>query len=330
MTRINRYVEAALQGEASAVLGAAKGSRGATVYRAACSIGSLVGAGLVEESAAEEALVNAALASGMAARRARSNVLRGIKRGRENPRDLPDGLPVDGRQSAARVALKQPPRTPNYPPQAEVAALWESARPVTEDAEVSDWLESRGLEPAAVEMWDLTRAFSRHADQPDWANLGGRSWSHRGFRALFRLWDHSGAAVTLRARPTVKQADAPKTVMPVGFDGWGAVLADPLAVQLLQGEPPEWWQPREIVVLEGEMDFLTWASRQSDSCEQGPACFGLSAGGWTHEIAAQIPDGAKVAIRTHLDDAGRRYAKKVAAGLRGRCDVRWLKSEGVE
>ena len=40
------------------------------------------------------------------------------------------------------------------------------------------------------------------------------------------------------------------------------------------------------------------------------------------QIAARIPTGASVVIRTHHDEPGERYAQQIAASLHGRCRIR--------
>jgi hypothetical protein len=99
----------------------------------------------------------------------------------------------------------------------------------------------------------------------------------------------------------------------------GLVLADPLGVQLLAGTVPEWWDLNQIIISEGEVDFVTWAVRQSETDPRGPAIFGVEAGAWSASIAARIPDGAAVVIRTHHDAPGERYAEQIAETLCGRC-----------
>ena len=133
--------------------------------------------------------------------------------------------------------------------------------------------------------------------------------------------DHPGAtgrALSLRARCIIPSV-TPKSLVPSGFAVKGLVLADPLAVQLLSGAVPDWWDPQEIIISEGEVDFVTWVTRQRETDPQGPAVFGVEAGAWSTSIAARIPDGSAVAVRTHHDVPGMRYADEVAETLLGRC-----------
>jgi hypothetical protein len=171
-----------------------------------------------------------------------------------------------------------------------------------------------------TDLWDLARVIPAGLRLPRWARLQGAPWTHTGHRIIFRLWDHTGQAVSLRARSTDTTV-APKSLAPAGFSVKGLVLADPLAQQLLGGTCPAWWQPRQVIIAEGEPDWLLWALRQRESDEQGPAVLGIESGAWSPQIAARIPTGASVVIRTHHDEPGERYAQQIAASLQGRCRI---------
>ena len=86
------YARAALAGECAAVAATPEGSRNHRLNRAAFAAGTLVGAGALDSSAATEALVGAAVASGLAESEARRTVASGLSAGVERPRQLdPDG-----------------------------------------------------------------------------------------------------------------------------------------------------------------------------------------------------------------------------------------------
>ena len=109
--------------------------------------------------------------------------------------------------------------------------------------------------------------------------------------------------------------------MPRGWPATGLVFACPLAQQLLTGPPPEWWTPLLVIVAEGSLDFLTWASRQREACEDGPAVFGIYSGAWTPGFGARIPAGSVVALRVHEDDTGDDFARTVAGTLPATCQL---------
>ena len=58
---------------------------------------------------------------------------------------------------------------------------------------------------------------------------------------------------------------------------------------------------------------------------------GIFAGSWSNALAARIPTGTRVAIRTDHDDngAGDRYAELIARSLAGRCELRRTRKEPV-
>jgi len=212
--------------------------------------------------------------------------------------------------------LPRPGRT--FPPPDHVAALWASCRPIGQDAEVSAWLTSRGLDPGDVESFDLARALPTDSFLPTWAQFRGRSWRETGHRCILPMFDQRGGLASVRAR-RVADDDGPKTLPPAGYRLGGMVMADALGRQLLAtGKRPEFWPRKEtlrIIVTEGEPDFLTWATAFPDAHLTAPAVVGIVAGSWTEGVAARIPDGSRVIVRTHHDEAGEAYAGAVLAAL---------------
>jgi hypothetical protein len=90
-----------------------------------------------------------------------------------------------------------------------------------------------------------------------------------------------------------------------------------------------WWAERQVVICEGEPDFLTWATHEP--IPRTVAVLGIGgAGQWSDEIADRIPDDSTVVLRTHRDDAGDAYALEIAASLRGRCNVLESDAKGRE
>lgn len=314
------YLHAALDTEIGA-LGQTSSGRACAAFRAAAAIGGFVGAGAITHEEAEHLLLEAAVETGLPEPEARSHIRRGLRCGERTPRVLPADRSHElcYRPSFHRsLGIEQHPARP---PKAEVDALWSASAPVGSDPEVAAWFCYRYQAVSVcerIELWDLARAMPAGLGLPRCARSGNGPWSQTGHRILFRLWDHTGQAVSLRAR-CVDPNVTPKSLVPSRFSVKGLVLADPLGVQLLSGVVPDWWEPREIVVSEGEVDWATWGTRQREAEAQGPACFGVDAGSWSPDIADRIPDGASVVLRTHHDKPGERYAEQIAGTLRGRC-----------
>jgi hypothetical protein len=82
-----RYVQAALDGETAAVRGTPKGARNGQLNTSALKLGRLVGAGLLDEQTAVEALRGAALDAGLEPRETARTIASGLRAGIADPRD---------------------------------------------------------------------------------------------------------------------------------------------------------------------------------------------------------------------------------------------------
>lgn len=254
---------------------------------------------------------------------------------------------IDG-DPDAKPDPNRPPTPPlvqlpdrDYPPGDEIAAVWDGCISVLEDKPTSDWLWlQRGLVAYEISVLGLVRALppdmrkieiSGEAGGPRWMNkrVGDRlmSWPALDHRLITPLYDHQGVMRSLRARYVGTDTEhQPKSLTPSGYRSSGVVMADALALATLRGAVgailPE-NQVLRVGVCEGEPDWLQWALRVRSDLETRPvAVFGIESGAWTSEIASTIPDGSIVIIRTHHDEAGDRYALKIAQDLQGRCELR--------
>jgi hypothetical protein len=216
-----------------------------------------------------------------------------------------------------------PPRT--YPPSEQVSAFWGMCAPCSDDAEVASVLERRGLSASAIDDLGLARALPLDATLPPWARFRGQRertapWTETGHRLVLPVYDARGCMRSVRAW-CVRETEDPKRLPPAGHRSAGLVLACAAGVALLHtGNAPERRSLR-IVIAEGEPDFLTWATHFSDACIDVPVVLGVVAGAWSEELAARIPLGARVIVRTHHDVAGNRYAESICRTLSSRCAV---------
>jgi hypothetical protein len=227
--------------------------------------------------------------------------------------DFGPGGRVDPQATPRPRPLAAPP-APTLPPPAEVAALWASCRPVTEDEDVVLHLESRAIEPGMVDLRDLARVLPRGAERPRWA----RHWSP-AHRLILPAYRHDGALASVRARTIAPPGSGAKVLLPAGYTDAGTVLACPLAREILEtGRWPVGLDALPVVVTEGEPDFLTAAASVSDANEDPPVILGVFSSAWSQAHANRIPDGAHVIVRTHEDLAGDRYAAAIYATLEDR------------
>lgn len=218
------------------------------------------------------------------------------------------------------------------------------------------WLRSRGLDPERVAELDLARALPPAEGDPDpdafeawteraaimehmgglsrgkaeaaalaaarlafpsavlrvlpelppWAAMGRRDWRETGHLLVVPGIDATGSPRSLHARNV--GGKEPKTAWPSGHEARGLVFANRLALALLAGQE----EARDLVIAEGVPDFLTQAARGTRTV------LGIVGGGWTPEHAAKVPDGAKVAIRTHTDETGDKYAEHIRQTFKDR------------
>src|SRR5580692_5644942 len=89
------------------------------------------------------------------------------------------------------------------------------------------------------------------------------------------------------------------------------LVADAFGRAMLRGEI----KPYRIGIVEGEPDFLSRASVTNDA---HGATFGIVSGSWTKAFAERVPLGARVYLRTDVDEAGNRYAQEIENTLRRR------------
>lgn len=82
------YVDAALRSECEAVAATAKGGRNHRLNAAAYSLGSLVGAGRLDESVAAAAVLDAGLACGLGQVEVERTVRSGLRAGQAHPREV--------------------------------------------------------------------------------------------------------------------------------------------------------------------------------------------------------------------------------------------------
>jgi hypothetical protein len=262
--------------------------------------------------------------------------------GRERPPPRPPAPPPPPLERSL-----EPPR--EYAPRAEVDALWAAALPlvsyrptgspggpgvdvVPADLEVYDLLQKRCICPELVADRDVARVLAVGAPLPRWARYRGPRpaslpWPELGYRLVLPVYDHHGLMRGVRAWRVGGDADDPKRLPPAGCRADGLVLACPVGrAMLATGRPPEGWpggQTFRVLVAEGEPDYLMWATYWTDACAHPPAVLGLpGSGAWSADLAARIPSGAEVFVRTDPDDAGDTYAEHINALIGRRCVVR--------
>jgi hypothetical protein len=208
-----------------------------------------------------------------------------------------------------------------FPPRAEVQRLWDGAGSLIANDQAAQYVADRLGDdaPALVDALDLARVVSVGSWVPPWARFRGdgevaRTWLETGHRLILPAVDHHGAVRSLRAWRIV-DGDTPKRLPPSGHRASGLVLADGLARQVLEAASlPEWWpagEPFDVLLAEGEPDYVTLAILSSDANEVAPAVIGITSGGFNADFAARLPANCRATLCTHHDPAGHDYANRI-------------------
>lgn len=213
------------------------------------------------------------------------------------------------------VRIKPAPLPPQKPtlPEAAIMDFVSRCNPVTDSPIACEYLRKRGLDPNELVSRRLACVIMSGTTLPPWAMCGEhkedesppQSWYEAGYRLLLPAFDHHGVAHSLRAWQMF-DIDGPKRLPPLGYKLSGFVLANLQAQQLFAGTHAY----PELIVVEGEPDFCTWATR-SDL-----PIVGVGSGWWTADFAERLSPSVGVYIRTHNDTAGDAYAKDITLTLR--------------
>ena len=183
-----------------------------------------------------------------------------------------------------------------------------------------------GASCAGPRSRDLARVVAHGAPRPDWLAHMRRRPHHR---LVLPMFDALGRIASFRFRP-VRHSDDAKSVgpmtprqLPFSLDFSGVVFACPGARRWLEDphEPVSWWPtdlPVELWIVEGELDFLSYATAVGDA-DTAPLVVGVGSGSWDEHFAARLPlrrqAGVHVVIATHDDKDGDRYEQTIVRTL---------------
>jgi hypothetical protein len=206
--------------------------------------------------------------------------------------------------------------------------LWAKCEPIKIGSPVHGYLKGRGIEAMVLSRHAQVSELPRHASGlPKWASW----WPDAGYQLMVWLVDATGQRRGVRAR-RIRSGPMPKSLSPKGFTtrglfmacwdvcGWLQLRNATTDVDDLRQLNDEL---RQLIIAEGEIDFLSWVSIQPIPV------IGISAGSWTGDLAALIPPTCHVTIATHNDEAGDRYANRISSSLHDGCTVsRWRATGG--
>jgi hypothetical protein len=223
------------------------------------------------------------------------------------------------RDTCTRAASAAPRARP-YPPLADIQEVWDGAVPVVAVPEVADALQERRISPNDVAERDLARALTRVGRQlPDWARHGTHSWRNSGHLWVSQLFDAEGRFRSLIARSVhLPVLHGPKSLAPAGFARTGLILACPEVRRYLETADSAFASDFKLVVCEGEKKWLQHVLAAGGQTPARVGVIGIENGSWSPSLAARIPTGTTLLVRTDPDTTGASYATKILLALRDR------------
>jgi hypothetical protein len=339
------YGAGALRRAEQAIQSAPNNDRNNTFYAQARGCFELAAGGELGLEQAWERLVEAGRAAGLDGAEIKATLRSARRDGSKKPRQSPDNTNGSGAEVAMLPPIPAAP--PTYPPLGVVEALWDATDSVLAHEEACAYLERRGLDPQRVSRLGRCRYLPKGAPLPSELRVElrealpkiecGGVWKHaplHGFRLLFPLLDSLGNVRSLQLRWMDGDSDKPRAKsVALKPQKRGLVLANRAGLAMLRRDPGRktFWgdRPLEVVIVEGETDFLCAACEDAGE-DKIRAVFGISSGAWTDAHAIAIPEGATVIIATDNDAAGDKYADKIRGTLERGRSKRWTPNQGKD
>ncbi len=232
-----------------------------------------------------------------------------------------DGSYLEVEKVKLSVPPLSAPKNTEPPPQEEVEAFYNSLPSLSSSPKCRSYLINRKIDPVRAQERSLARVV-RSSRLPRWAD-------HIPFTVglpaiVVPMYNADGKIGSLTFRSVTPGAKN-KSISSKG-GRMGVVFSDRMGLKLLQ-DKWNWLNPEPaVLVLEGEIDFLTWGTRYSDLDDlKLPVLFGVVSGSWSKDIAGKIPDDSLVMGRTHHDKGGEQMFRHIKGTVGPRCRV-WRSS----
>ena len=202
------------------------------------------------------------------------------------------------------------------PPQDEVLAVLKASTPVAQakDPKVAAFLGRRGFRPSVTPAAILPPSNWGGWSKLTWSgnDRDRTTWWPRRWADLWPLvvpaYNGIGKLVSLHGR-AVDDSAPRKTTWPKGVDSGGLLFAERrYARKLLKKIPCE---ADKLLIVEGLTDYLWSVQSAPDGC----AVMGIASGSISALRLTKFPKDLKVYIGADPDEAGDRYAQKIASTL---------------
>jgi len=207
------------------------------------------------------------------------------------------------------------------PPQDELRSLWAATLSIIEGLNLApeysdhlnDWLIKKDLSPVLCSKLNLVRVLPARPDYnwPDWWPM---FWAN-DYRLAAPVYEMDGTFASIHSRTCCDEKQKPKTRWPRGYKAGGLLMANPMAVKMMRGDPLDFGGDIPgLLVCEGFTDFLRGALTAMNEGLALPIIAGTS-GCFRSLREMKIPEGLNIFIATDPDDAGDEYADIISKQL---------------
>ena len=224
-------------------------------------------------------------------------------------------------------------------PQKDINNLWSNVVqfPVSETMrnDVREFFLKRGIDYASLdEAFVFSNSFKYNSltkvltSQGRYMPFWPFRWANE-YPVAIPLYDANAKLCSFQGRRIKMEEGKMKSMCPVGFSMDGLFFADTNMRRFLLGEhnSSRFW------ILEGEMDFLALVSDKNLCGEpklRAEPVMAIKNGSFSAFDHIRFPTGADIIIATHNDEAGNKYAEKIAEKIAPLKPKRILLDEGFD
>lgn len=236
----------------------------------------------------------------------------------------PNGQDFEATQPVRQLPKRdpqQPTQNNERPPKEELKALWASTHSIVDGLDLppefsdnlDDWMIRKEFSPILCSRLNIVRILPTPT-QFNWPGWWPKSWSN-DYRLVAPAYEMDGTFASIHARTCRDQEGKPKTRWPKGCKAGGLLMANPMAVKMMRGDPLDFQgDVPGLLVCEGFTDFLRAALTAMNEGLLLPIIAGTS-GCFRHLREAKIPEGLNIFIATDPDEKGEEYADIISKQL---------------
>jgi len=216
---------------------------------------------------------------------------------------------------------EQKPPNNERPPERQLKDLWASTLSIVDGLDLppefsdplDDWMIRKEFSPILCSRLNVVRVLPTPT-QFNWPEWWPKSWSN-DYRLVAPAYEMDGTFASIHARTCKDIKGKPKTRWPRGCKAGGLVMANPMAVKMMRGNPLDFGgDVPGLLICEGFTDFLRAALTAMNEGLVLPIIAGTQ-GCFRQLREVKIPKDLNIFIATDPDEKGNEYAHIITQQL---------------